>query len=284
MPELVYLNGSLVAKEDAKVHVLDRGFLFGDGLYEVTPFYDGKLYRLPEHMERFYFGIEGLEMPIGKTSQEFAKLVTQLVKDSGLANGTVYWEHSRGSYDPRTHYYTDEMTEPTTLIHVKPAKEKESLRQTQGTKVSLQPDHRWMKCCYKTVNLVANCLAATKARKAGGVEALLYRSDEHVTEGASSTFFIVKDGEVITHPANDLILAGVTRAVVLELCQKHGIPCREKVFGLKDLEAADEVFRTGTTTEVEPVVQIDGMVVGNGRPGPISRKLCKLYTEDTGQK
>ncbi len=284
MPELVYLNGSLMAKEDAKIHVLDRGFLFGDGLYEVTPFYGGNLYRLPEHIERFYFGIEGLEMPIDKTPQEFAGLVTQLVKDSGLLDGAVYWEHSRGSYDPRTHYYTDEMTEPTTFIHVKPAKKADPLRRTQGTKVSLQPDLRWMKCCYKTVNLVANCLAATKARKAGGVEALLYRGKEHVTEGASSTFFIVKDGKVMTHPANDLILAGVTRAVVLDLCLKHGIPCQEKVFGLKDLEEADEVFRTGTTTEVEPVVRIDGMVVGDGKPGPISTRLCRLYSEDTAQK
>ncbi len=284
MPELVYLNGSMVAKKDANVNVLDRGFLFGDGLYEVTPVYDGALFCLDEHVQRFFFGIKGLEMPIDKTPQEFGDLVKRLTKESGLQRAMVYWEISRGAYDPRTHYFTDQMTSPTLLIHVKPANPVDPARRTDGTKVSFQPDDRWMKCCYKTVNLVANCMAATRARRAGGVEALLYRSPDHVTEGASSTFFIVKNGVVLTHPEADIILSGVTRGEVLKICRKHGIPYEEKIFGIKDVQEADEVFRTGTTTEVEPVVRVDDMVIGNGKPGPVATKLSHLYRQLTGQE
>lgn len=282
MPDVVYLNGSIIPKEEAKVGILDRGFLFGDGLYEVTPVYDGALFCLPEHVSRFYFGVRGLELPFHMTQEEFSALVERLVRESGLQRAMVYWELTRGNYDPRTHYWTDEMTEPTLLIHVKPSKPLDSSR-ANGTKVSLQPDDRWMKCCYKTVNLVANCMASTKARRAGGVEALLYRSPEHVTEGASSSFFIVKNGAVVTHPENDLILSGVVRGEVLRLCGQEGIPYKEEVFGLKDVEEADEVFRSGTTTEVEPVVRVDDMVIGNGRPGPVATRLAHLYRKLTGQ-
>jgi D-alanine transaminase len=283
MPELWYLNGSYVTNNEAKVSVLDRGFLFGDGLYEVVRVYDNKPFCLDEHLERFFFGVQGVGMSLSYTRGEFDKLIRKVVADSDLGWASVYWEVSRGAYDPRTHYVTPKMTTPNVFVQTKAVGPQPEERRRNGVMVSLQPDVRWLKCCYKTVNLLPNCMASTKAHDKGGFEAVLYRDQNHVTEGASSSFFIVKDGEVWTHPEGDLILSGITRGEIKKLCQKNGIPFKEKIFGVRDALTADEAFTSGTVVEVNPVVRIDDNVIGSGRPGPVANKIVDLYLKHTGQ-
>jgi D-alanine transaminase len=284
MPELWYLNGSYVAREEAKVSVLDRGFLFGDGLYEVVRVYDNEPFCLEEHLARFFLGVKGVGMLLPYTREEFLELIRKVIADSDLRWASVYWEVSRGAYDPRTHYVTSKMTIPNVFIQTKAVGPQPDERRQNGVMVSLQPDVRWLKCCYKTVNLLPNCMASTQAHDIGGFEAVLYRDQNHVTEGASSSFFIVKDGEIWTHPEGDLILSGITRGEIRELCVKDGIPFKEKVFGVKHAITADEAFTSGTVVEVNPVVRIDDNVIGSGKPGPVTRKVMELYLRRTGQR
>lgn len=284
MPELVYLNGSLVSKDEAKISVMDRGFLFGDALYEVVRIYDNEPFCLKEHLDRFFFGLDGINMPFPFTRQEFEDVIKDVIKQSDLGWASLYWEVSRGAYDPRTHYFTDDMNSPNIVIMTRQVGPQPAERRKRGVKVILQPDLRWMKCCYKTVNLLPNCLARSKAYAAGAFEAVLYRDESHVTEGTASSLFIVKNGELWTHPEGDLILSGITRGEVLKLCRKHGIPFKEKVFGVKDLLEADEAFTTATVAEINPVVIVDDKVIGSGKPGPVTQKVMDLYLRHTGQK
>lgn len=284
MPELMYLNGSVVSPEEAKVPVLDRGFLFGDGLYEVVRVYDNEPFCLKEHLDRFYFGINGLEMPFPYSKDQFEALLRDFIKQSNLGWASLYWEVSRGAYETRTHYFTDKMTSPTIFIMTRYVGPQPAEKRERGIKVSLQPDVRWLKCCYKTVNLVANCMAMTRAYRVGASEAVLYRSEDHVTEGAASSLFIVKNGELWTHPESDLILSGITRGQVLKLAEKLGIPYKEKIFGVRDLLEADEAFITGTVVEINPIVYVDDRVIGSGKPGPVTQKVIDAYLKLTGQR
>jgi len=284
MPELWYLNGSYVSKEEAKVSVLDRGFLFGDGLYEVVRVYDNEPFCLKEHLDRFFFGVKGIGLPLPYTREEFEGIIRKVIADSNLGWASVYWEVTRGTYDPRTHYITPSMTKPNVFIQTKAVGPQPEERRQNGVGVYLYPDVRWLKCCYKTVNLLPNCMASTYAHDRGGFEAVMYRDQDHVTEGASSSFFIVKNGEVWTHPEGDLILSGITRGEVKKLCEKNGIPFKEKIFGVRDALEADEAFTSGTVVEVNPVVRIDDHTVGSGKPGPVTKKIVDLYLKHTGQR
>lgn len=283
MPELWYLNGSYVTKEEAKLPVLDRGFLFGDGLYEVVRIYDNQPFCLKEHLDRFFFGVKGIEMPLPHTREQWADLVRRIVKDANLGGASLYWEVTRGSYDPRTHYITEKMTAPNIFMQIKAVGPQPEERRTKGSKVCLEPDLRWLKCCYKTVNLLPNCIASTRAHEKGCLEAVLYRDQDHVTEGASSSFCIVKGGEVWAHPEGDLILHSITRGEVKKLCEKNGIPFIEKVFGVKDVLEADEAFTGGTVVEVNPIIAVDDHVIGTGKPGPVTNKILDLYRKHSGQ-
>lgn len=284
MPELWYLNGSVVPPEEAKISVLDRGFLFGDGLYEVVRVYDNQPLYLEEHLDRFYFGVNGVHMPLPYTRDQFRDVVLGLIRQSNLGGASIYWEVSRGAYDPRTHYITDKMTKPTIFMQTRAlSRQPEEPRQV-GTSAPLVRDIRWLKCCYKTVNLLPNCFAMTAAHDAGVPEVVMYRDEGHVTECSASSFFIVKNGEIWTHPEGDLILSGITRLLLKRLCGQNGIPFVERVFGLKDLFSAEEAFFANTILEVVPVVSVSGTVIGGGKPGPVTQKMMDLFLKHTGQK
>jgi D-alanine transaminase len=291
MPEMWYLNGEFVTKEDAKVSVLDRGFLFGDGLYEVVRIYENEPLCLEEHLDRFFFGVNGIRMPLPYSREEFAGITRAVVKASNLGGASLYWEVTRGAYDPRTHYFTGNMTQPTVFIQTRGVDPQPEGRRQSGVVIPLVRDVRWLKCCYKTVNLMGNCLAMTEAYNAGAPEALFYRDASRVTECAASSFFIVKDGEIWTHPEGDLILSGITRLLLKRLCEKDGLPFRERVFGLKGAFDADEAFLSNTILEVVPVVGIGGdpagssvRTIGAGKPGPVTRKVMDLFLKHTGQR
>ena len=284
MPELWYLNGSFVPKEEAKVSVLDRGFLFGDGLYEVVRIYDNEPLALDEHLDRFFFGVDGIHMPFPHTRDEFKGLIRNMVRESDLGGASIYWEVTRGEYDPRTHYITGPMTSPTFFMQTRHADPQPEGPRRKGVSVPLVQDVRWLKCCYKTVNLLGNCLAMTKAHDMGAPEAVLYRDKDHVTECSASSFFIVRNGEIWTHPEADIILSGITRLLLKRLCARDGIPFRERVFGVQDVLEADEAFFANSILEVVPVVAVEGNTIGSGKPGPVTDKIVDLFLRHTGQR
>ena len=284
MPELWYLNGSVVPPEEAKISVLDRGFLFGDGLYEVVRIYDNQPLYLEEHLDRFFFGVNGIGMPLPHTRDQFRDIVTGLIKESNLGGASIYWEISRGTYDPRTHYITGKMTKPTIFMQTRALAPQPEEPRLMGTGAPLVQDIRWLKCCYKTVNLLPNCMAMTAAHDAGVPEAVMYRNENHVTECSASSFFIVRNGEIWTHPEGDLILSGITRLLLKRLCAREGIPFVERMFGLKEMFSAEEAFFGNTILEIVPVVSVGGNVIGAGKPGPVTQKVMDLFLKHTGQK
>ncbi|MCI0570099.1 MAG: D-amino acid aminotransferase [Myxococcaceae bacterium] len=275
----VYLNGKYLPKDEAHISVDDRGFIFGDGVYEVTRVIRGKLFAESAHWRRLENGLSqlGIRPPAGFTMEAVRTISERLLNDNGLADAdaTVYLQVTRGAA-PRVHVFPPPETPATVFISVSPMQIPWELRK-QGVKVVTQPDLRWARCDLKTVNLLPNVLARQRAKEAGGWEALLVR-DGVVTEGAATTAFAVVDGQLWTHPSGHRILPGVTRDIVLKLASELGFRVHEAPFRLDERHRWQELFLTGTTTDVQAVVDVDGAPVGDGRPGPVSRALqAALY-------
>jgi len=270
-----YLNGQYLDKADAKLSVDDRGFVFGDGIYEVYRAIDGELFEAERHHRRLEHGLEALRLP-RPTEADAGTLhgiALRLLRENGHDTGeaTVYVQVTRGAA-PRAHVFPPADTAPTVFVTTYPFKGFADLRRT-GATVITQPDVRWLRCNIKTVQLLPNVLAKQAAAEAGALEALLVRADGTVTEGTHTNLFAVLDDELRTHPTTELILPGVTRAVVLELAHELGIPVREEAITEEELGQCEELFLTGTTTDVMPVVSCDGRIVGAGVPGAIAMRL-----------
>jgi D-alanine transaminase len=267
----VYLNGKFVDRGDAVVSVDDRGFVFGDGVYEVTRSRDGVLLEVDRHVRRLERSLAGLDLVYSPS--ELPAISLRLLRDNGLARGeaTVYWQVTRGAASPRTHQFPPAGTPVTVLASASiftPLHDKRAA----GVGTILLADQRWARCDLKTVNLLPNVLAKQKAVAAGVHEAILMR-DGVIMEGAATNFFGVIDGVVRTHPRSNYILPGITREVVLELAHELGLAVREEPMFVDDIPRLSESFLTGTTNDVMPVVAIDGQSVGDGRPGPIAGRL-----------
>jgi D-alanine transaminase len=267
----VYLNGQFVDRADAHVSVDDRGFVFGDGVYEVTRSRDGVLLEGDRHVRRLERSLAGLDLSYSPA--ELPAVSLRLLRDNGLARGeaTVYWQVTRGAAAPRTHWFPPAGTPVTVFASASPFAPLHDKRAT-GVSTILLPDQRWARCDLKTINLLPNVIAKQKAVVAGVHEALLQR-DGVVMEGAATNFFGVIDGVVRTHPRSNYILPGITREVVLELADELGMPVREEPILVDDLPRLTESFLTGTTNDVMPVVAIDGKPVGDGKPGPVAGRL-----------
>ncbi len=269
----VYLNGTYLDRAKAVVSVDDRGFLFGDGVYEVTRATQGQLFEGERHMRRLARGLDGiaLELPAGFAG-ELLEVSERLLRENALEEGDaiVYLQVTRGTA-PRTHYFPPPGTKPTVFLSATRLKVPDDVR-ARGASVITLPDERWGRCDLKTVNLLPNVLAKQKAVIAKAFEAVLV-SDGVMIEGASSNSFAVVNGVLRTHPATHRILAGITREVLLELAAELGIPVAERAVTLEELAGASEVMVTATTADVMPVVQVDGRPVGQGRPGPIAGAL-----------
>jgi D-alanine transaminase len=269
----VYLNGTYVPDANAQLPVLDRGFVFGDGVYEVWRVVRGRLFEPERHHARLERGLRELAItpPAEATIEGIAAIAERLLHENGLLAGeaTLYVEITRG-VAPRTHYFPPRGTRPT-FFAMASAFTPSELRKT-GTSVITQPDVRWLRCDIKTIQLLPNVLARQAAAAAGASEAIFVR-DRFITEGTHTTVFAVVDGVLRTHPANNLVLPGVTRDLLLEMARASGIRVREDAITLAELLAADEVFLSGTTTDVTPVIAIDGRPVGGGAPGPTARAL-----------
>lgn len=269
----VYLNGQFLKAEDARLSVLDRGFIFGDGVYEVWRVVDGKLFEDRRHNKRLKSGLRTIEIALpDKDVDALSQVAERLLKENDLTSGegTFYVEITRGAA-ARTHAYPPAGTKPTIFAMVSRFEVPHALREA-GAKCITENDVRWLRCDVKTVQLLPNCMAKQKASAAGAMEAIFVR-DDVVTEGTHTSLFAVKDGTLRTHPLGPLILPSITRELILEIAREQKVPVSEKPFTKSELYAMDEVFVSGTTTDVTPIVDIDGRKIGSGRPGPVSKQL-----------
>jgi D-alanine transaminase len=276
----VYLDGEFIPKEEARVAVDDRGFVFGDGVYEVTRAVNGRLFAEDAHWARLQRGLGELDIDVGDRlgRERLREISERLLDENGLTRGhaTVYLQITRGAA-VRTHWFPPQGTPATIYASAAPFEIPTATRERGASAITL-PDVRWARCDIKTVNLLPNVLAKQAAHQAGAFEALLLR-DGAVTEGSSSNAFGVLDGEIRTYPKSNYILPGVTRDIVVELARDLGFPVRESPFHVRDLPRLEELFFTGTTTDVQPVVELDGRPVGTGQPGPLAHALLAALME-----
>ncbi len=277
MSDIVYLNGEYLPRERAMLPIDDRGFLFGDAVYEVLRVIRGRYIEPERHIARLARGIRELELPDPAAfGLDPMAAADELLRRNALREGeaVVYAEVSRGAVVPRRHAFPLEGTRPTVLVTAAPFTPRRE-QCARGVAAITHPDLRWHRCDLKTVNLLPNVLANQQAVSRGAYEAILLRGDV-VTEGTLSSLFAVVGGEVRTHPHGHWILPGITRDVVMELAIRVGIPVREEAIVARELAAASEIFLTGTTTDVMPVTRVDGRAVGAGVPGPVTRRLGEL--------
>lgn len=271
----VYLNGHYIAARDASISPLDRGFLFGDGIYEVVRALNGKLVEAGRHWARLDRSLREtrIDRPLTLGDDAVSEIALRLLEENGLMQGhaIVYLEITRGSVSPRTHHFPPAGTPPTVFASAAAFTPFDRQRVT-GVPVILAPDERWARCDIKSVNLLPNAMAKQLAVDAGAWETVFVR-DGTITEGTSSNFFAVIGGALHTHPATHAILGGITRDVTLEAAKTLGIAVKELGFSVTELETADEAFLTSTTNDVMPVVRVDGTRIGSGGPGPVTRRI-----------
>jgi len=274
MANIACVNGRFGPLADAVVSVEDRGFQFGDAVYEVIRTYRGRPFAVDEHLSRLERSAQALQLSLGHTRAQWIALIDEGLRLSSLPETKIYLQISRGQA-PRDHPFPAALSPTTVLTFRELHPLNESIRQA-GVQAILLDDIRWGRCDIKSVNLLANVLARQRAKEAGAFEAILLR-DGVVTEGSVSNVMVVLNGTIRTAPEGPRILSGVTRAKVLELAKKEGIPVAETVVRREELLGASEVFLTGTTVEVLPVVRVDGQAVGAATPGPVAQLLSRRW-------
>lgn len=271
----IFVNDRWTDADGARVSVEDRGFQLGDGIYEVVRVYGGRPFALQPHLNRLSRSARELEMDLPLGLDAIGRIMEEAPRRRGLDEAQVYVQVTRGTA-PRVHHFPDEIT-PTLVVYASPARAHAPEWYEHGAPAIVVPDERWLRCDIKSTNLLPNAVAKEKARRAGAAEALLLRDGVGMTEGSSSNLFIVRDGQLETAPAGRYILRGITRDIVLELARAEGIPVSERFFSKETLLEADEAFVTSTTMEVMPVTRVDGEIIGDGRPGAITRRLAEAY-------
>ncbi len=278
MPDIGFVNGQFMPLADAVVSVEDRGFQFGDGVYEVIRTYGGRPFHLNAHLARLERSAKAIDLPCPLSRAQWAERVAEGIRLAGYRECKVYLQLTRGPA-PRDHLFPAAV-HPTVVMTVRELHPlSDGLR--SGVSAITLPDFRWGRCDIKSIGLLANVLARQRAKDAGAFEAIFIRDGE-VTEGAVSNVMIVRGGILATSPEGEHILSGVTRGLVLELARKEGLAVQERPVSEAELRGADEVFLTGTTVEVLPVNRIDGIAIGSGRPGPIVTLLAARFRNLTG--
>jgi D-alanine transaminase len=276
MESLANLNGEPMPLAEARVPALDRGFLFGDAVYEVLRVYQGRAWLLDEHLQRLARSLAAIRIH-GIDLDQLRQRVLATIAAGPFLEATVYIQITRGAA-PRTHPFPANAT-PLEFLYVQDFDDPYQQARREGAAVISLPDLRWDRCDIKSTNLLANVLAMQAAKEAGCLEALLYLPDGTVTEGTHTSFFGVLDGKVLTRPNSNAILPGITRGLTLRLAGRARIPVQEHVLCRDDLARVSELFLTGTTAEVLPVVRVDGKLIGDGRPGPITRQLQEAHRQ-----
>jgi len=272
MPELAYLNGEIRPINETYVPIEDRGYQFGDAVYEFIASYNGKLFCIKEHLDRLDYSMEGLSFP--KLDRNFIQnAIDTLFEKAGIARAGLYIQISRG-VAPRDHAWNKDI-KLQIIMTIKNVKELDPKIREKGVDIITIEDGRWSNCDIKTVQILFNSMAKQKAKDLGAFDAIFVSQDGIVREGSSSNFFMVKDGILITHPLTKNILPGITRRVILDLARDLGIKIEEKFFSKTDLFLAQEAFLSGTLTEILGIKTIDGKAIGKGQPGEITQKLYR---------
>jgi len=267
----VYLNGQYVPLDEAKVSVLDRGFLFGDGIYEVIPAYSGHLFRLPEHLQRLENSLAGIRLDNPHSREQWQNIMAPLLDANH--DQYIYLQITRGAAVKRDHAFPDN-TQPTVFVMCSDIVPFEG--RSTGIKAISIDDSRWELCHIKATALLANILLRQQAVEQDCAEAVLVK-DGYVTEGAASNIFAVIDGILITPPKSNEILPGITRDVILEIAEQNHIPYAEEIISLDALKTASEIWLTSSTREILPVVELDNNRVSDGKPGPAWQRMNQLF-------
>jgi D-alanine transaminase len=269
----VYLNGEFVRPELAMISPFDRGFIFGDGVYEVVPVFGGRLFRLPHHLRRLRDSLAAIDLAPPLSGEQWRQVLQRLVDEAGGGDQSLYLQVTRG-VAPRNHAFPKNIT-PTVFAYTQKKAFAAKSTQQSGAAVITAADIRWLRCDIKSTSLLAAVILREQAERAGAIEAILIR-DGLVTEGAASNIFLVRDSVLITPPKGQFILPGITRDLVLELAHKHGIAVQERDVKEDELSQAQEVWITSSTNEIKPVGSINGIAV-TGTPGPMYQQLYDLY-------
>lgn len=276
MSEIVFLNGEFINKEEAKISPNDRGFIFADGVYEVAKYYNGKPFRYADHMKRLERSLAELDIEFAET-ESLEAIFTELIIRNNLQkkHAGVYLQITRGEHK-RVHHFPENI-QPTVYAF---AYHMPSFTDNLENGISLitHEDIRWQRCDIKSVSLLPNTMLYNKAVKAGAGECVLIRNGM-ITEATHSSVLGVKNGTVITRPLSNLILPGITRKVILEICTANRIPFEEREFSEAEMLAMDEIIIAGTGSEITPAIQINDTVIGNGKPGKITRFIQEKFFE-----
>jgi len=280
MSRIVFVNGSFVPYEEARIPIMDRGVLFADGIYEVSAVLNSRLVDNDAHLARLDRSLKEIRIANPYSAQEWTRLEEELVRRNGLVEGVVYMEVTRGAAERDFAFPKD--TKPTVVMFTQVKNISRAPAAETGVAVVTVEDLRWKRRDIKSVALLAQVLAKQAAAEAGVAEAWMVE-DGHVTEGSSSTAFIItKDGRIVTRPLSNAVLPGITRLSVMRLAGEHGLAIEERLFTLEEAHEAAEAFLTSASSFVMPVVRIDGKPVGAGEPGVLTRRLRQLYLEMAG--
>ena len=275
MPEIAYVNGEFLPLEHATVRVEDRGFQFADGVYEVVRTYGGKPFATDAHLARLFRSLEAIEIKVSLTPEQLTSIIEEGVQRSGFAEAIVYLQITRGCA-PR-HRGIPKDAKPTIVMTVRELPAPATKLSANGIAVITLPEFRWARCDIKSIALLPSVLAYQAAKKAGVSDAIFVQEDDTVNEATAGNVFLVQQGRLRTPPKSTHILAGVTRDKLLEAARAAGIETVEERITKAELYTAEEIFLTSTTSEVVPIVRVDGKTIGSGKPGPVSAKIYEQF-------
>lgn len=270
----VYLNGEMLPLSQARISVLDRGFLFGDGVYEVIPVYGRRPFRLHEHLRRLQESLDGIRLHNPLSQAQWLDTISRLIEAQDFADQWVYIQLTRGP-GPRDHAFPDTV-QPTVFAMSNPLQPPPAHLREQGVSAVTAIDNRWLRCDLKTTSLLANVLLRQLSVDAGAMETVLLR-DGQLIEGSVSSIFIVRHGVVRAPAKSNLMLPGITYDVVCEICRSQRLPLQLGPIAECELRSADEVWLTSSSREILPITRLDGQPVGDGLPGPVYAQVYGLY-------
>ena len=274
----VYLNGQFMPIEEARIPVLDRGFIFGDGVYEVIPVYSRHAFRLADHLKRLQHSLDGIRLQNPHSNAEWATHIHELIARNAAEDQYLYLHITRG-VAKRDHAFPQPPVQPTVFMLSNPLLTPPAALLTTGVGAISAPDNRWLRCDIKAIALLPNVLLRQMAVDAGCAETILIRDDKFMTEGAASNIFVVKHGTLLAPPKNNFMLPGITYDVVLEIAAANNIPHEVRQIAKREVFDADELLLTSSTKEVLAITTLDGKPVGTGKPGAIFAKLHQLYQD-----
>jgi len=263
-----------VPLSEARVPVLDRGFIFGDGIYEVVPVYGRKPLRLAQHLARLQNSCDAIRLNNPHTTEQWTALIGDFIARQDFADQNLYLHLTRG-VAKRDHAFPKDAP-PTVFMMANPLVTPSAEQFEAGVSAITTTDNRWLRCDIKSIALLANVLLRQLAVEAGAAEAILFR-DGHLTEGAASNIFVAKHGVILAPPRDHLLLPGITYDAVIELARAHDVPLEVRTISEAEVRSADELWLTSSTKEVLPITQLDGKAVGSGRAGPLARRMLALY-------